>query len=102
MTEARPKAAIKTDEGPCVMPEDLEMLPKTGVAAFVERFARAHNVTAKRTRLNDWAEAVSRVAGDDIKLDQVELLLVQLKKQELISGRQAARLVTLYHRERTL
>ena len=102
MTEARPKAAIKTDEGPCVMPDGLEMLPKTGVAAFVESFAHAHNVTAKQSRLNEWAVAVSRMAGDDIKLDQVELLLVEPKLQELISGRQAARLVTLFHRERTL
>ena len=100
MTEARPKAAINAEEGPCVMPEDLEMLPKTGVAAFVERFAHVHNLTAKRSRLNDWAEAVSRAAGDDIRLDHVELLLVALTKRDLISGRQAARLLTLYLTEK--
>lgn len=97
MTEAGPH-----QEGPCVMPEDLEMLPKTGVAAFVERYAHVHNVTAKRSRLNDWTEAVSRAAGDAIRLNHVELLLVALTKRDLISGRQAARLLTLYLQERAL
>jgi hypothetical protein len=86
------------EEGPCVMPEDLEMLPKTGVAAIVERFAHVHNVTATRSALNDWTEAVSRSAGDDIRLDHVELLLVELTKRNLISGCQAAKLLTLYQR----
>lgn len=72
------------------------------MAVFVERFAHAHSVTAKRSRLNDWTEAVSRAAGDDIKLDQVELLLVALIKRDLISGRQAARLLTLYLTEKAV
>ena len=78
------------------------MLPKTGVAAFVEGFAHVHNVTAKRSRLNDWAEAVSRADGDGIRLDHVELLLVALRKRDLISGGQAARLLTLHQREKNV
>jgi hypothetical protein len=81
------------------MPEDLESLPTQGVGAFIERFAHAHNVSGERTRLDDWTEAVSRAAGDDITLDRVERLLVAVKRLGLINGRQAARLLTNYMRE---
>lgn len=81
------------------LPLDFESLPKTGVAAFVERLAHAHNVIYKRSRLDDWSEAVTRTAGDDVQLDRTEKLLVALKKNNLISGRQAARLLTNHMRE---
>lgn len=84
------------------MPEDLESLPTKGVGAFIEKLAHLHNVSGERTRLNDWAEAVSRAAGDDIRLDYVERLLVALNQQRLINGRQAARLLTNYMRETTI
>lgn len=82
-----------------VMADDVEQLPKEGVGEFVRRFARAHNVVYQRTRLDDWAEAVTRAAGDDVRLDHTEKLLVALKKQHLINGRQAARLLTNYMNE---
>lgn len=81
------------------MPEDLESLPTKEVAAFIERFAHAHNVSGERTRLDDWTEAVSRATGDDIRLDRVERLLVAVMRLGLINGRQAARLLTNYMRE---
>ena len=81
------------------MPQDIDLLPKVGVGGFVERFARAHNVFYKRTQMDDWAEAVTRAAGDDVRLDRVEKLLVALKKRNLINGSQAARLMTNHMRE---
>ena len=81
------------------MPDDLTLLPEQDVREYVERFAAAHQVTFERTRLDDWAEAVTRVAGDDVQLDGTGKLLVALKKQGLISGRQAARLVSNHCRE---
>jgi hypothetical protein len=81
------------------MPEDLESLPTKDVGAFIAQFADMHNVSGERTRLTDWGEAVSRAAGDDIRLDHVERLLLALKQQRLINGRQAARLLTNYMRE---
>ena len=82
------------------MPDDLNLLPVRYVMQYVERFAAAHQVTFERTRLDDWAEAVTRVAGDDVQLDGTEKLLVALKKKGLISGRQAARLVSNHGKER--
>ena len=81
------------------MPDDLNLLPEQDVGQYVERFAAAYQVTFERTRLDDWAEAVTRAAGDDVQLDGTGKLLVALKKQKLISGRQAARLLRNHCRE---
>ena len=81
------------------LPRDLDSLPKTQVSEFVLDFARAHHVEFERTGLDDWAEAVTRAAGDDVALDLTEKLLVTLKKRQLINGRQMARLMTNHMRE---
>jgi hypothetical protein len=82
-----------------VLPSDLDSLPTKGVRHFVERFAMVHGVHYTRTRLDDYAEAITRAAGDDVKLDATGKLLVVLKKNELINGRQLARLMTNHMRE---
>lgn len=81
------------------MPLDPDALPTKGVSRFVERFARAHGVTYVRTGLDDYAEAVTRTAGDDVALDATGKLLAALKKKDLINGRQLARLMTNHMRE---
>ena len=82
------------------MPKDLDALPKQRVNEFVQEFAQAHHVDFNRSGLDDWAEAVTRASGDDVKLDYTGKLLVALKKQHLISGRQMSRLMTNHIRER--
>lgn len=81
------------------MPMDPDALPTIGVSRYVERFARAHGVAYVRTGLDDYAEAVTRAAGDDVVLDATGKLLAVLKKKELINGRQLARLMTNHIRE---
>lgn len=82
------------------LPSDIDALPRNGVKAFVEQLARAWHVSYQRTKLDDWSEAVTRAAGDEVRLDRTEKLLVALKKRNLINARQAARLMTNYMRER--
>lgn len=81
------------------MPLDLDALPIEGVRRYVERFARAHGVAYFRTGLDDYAEAVTRAAGDDVVLGGTGKLLAAMKKKELINGRQLARLMTNHMRE---
>lgn len=126
--------------------KDLDQLPTHGVREYVEQLARAHGVEYRRSGLDDFAEAVTRVAGDDVAeflrgvehptwrrlareleksyppagdfgefgrfreptaeplasetLDRTEKLLVALKRRGVINGRQLARLVTNYLRDR--
>lgn len=81
------------------MPLDPDALPTKGMSRFVERFAHAHGVTHVRTGVDDYAEAVTRTAGDDVVLDATGKLLAALKKKDLINGRQLARLMTNHMRE---
>jgi hypothetical protein len=77
----------------------LEMLPVNGVSDFVHRLALQHGVIAQRTRMDDWADAVTRLAGDDVKQDPTDDLLVALTKKNVISGRQMVRLLTNHMKE---
>lgn len=81
------------------LPDDLDALPKKNVRDFVYQFAQSRHVTFQRSGLDQWAEAVTRAAGDDVKLDETGKLLVTLKKKHLINGRQMARLMTNHLRE---
>jgi hypothetical protein len=79
---------------PITLPEDLNALPLKNVSAFVQSFAMSRDVHFKRTELDPWAEAVTRASGDDVTLDEIGKLLVALKKNHLITGRQMARLMS--------
>lgn len=81
------------------LPESLDLLPKEHVREFVERLAKAHGIHYQRTGLDDFAEAVTRLAGDDGSLDDTGKLLATLRKKAVITGRQLARLMTNYMME---
>ncbi|WP_213764113.1 hypothetical protein [Caballeronia sp. dw_19] len=81
------------------LPADVDKLPTQNVGKFVERLAQAYGVQYQRSGLDDFAEAVTRAAGDDVKLDLTGKLLVALKKQDRINGRQFARLMANHMRE---
>lgn len=81
------------------IPTDVDDLPKTDVRSYIERFAEHYNISHQRTGLDEFAEAVTRMAGDEIKLDPTEKLLVTLKKKELINARQLSRLLSNYLKE---
>lgn len=81
------------------LPVNVDELPKIGVGDFIRRLAAAKHIAYKRNRLDDWAEAVTRAAGDDVRLDPTQKLLMLLTKKHIVSGRQAARLLNNYMEE---
>lgn len=68
--------------------------------AQIHALARQHGVHYERSGLDDWAEAVTRLAGDDVRLDETEELLVALRQAGIISGGQRTRLHARYLNER--
>jgi hypothetical protein len=81
------------------LPENVAQLPVKDVATYVASLAAAHGVVFKRTRLDDFAEAVTRLAGDDERLDATGKLLATLRKKAVIDGPQLARLMSNHMRE---
>lgn len=78
---------------------DVDALPTKGVGRFVQRLAKIHGLAHVRSGVDDFAEAVTRTAGDDVVLDATGKLLAVLKKRQLVNGRQLARLMTNHMRE---
>lgn len=81
---------------PRKMPEDLDLLPRTNVDQYVKDFSKIHHVTGHSSIQEDWADAVTRAAGDDVSLDVFGRLLANLYKKKLINSHQMARLMTNY------
>lgn len=81
------------------LPSDVARLPVKDVSTYVASLAAAHGVVFQRTRLDDFAEAVTRLAGDDERLDATGKLLASLRKKSVINGAQLARLMTNHMRE---
>lgn len=68
--------------------------------AQIHALARQHGVRYERSGLDDWAEAVTRLAGDDVRLAETEALLVALRQAGIISGGERTRLHARYLNER--
>ena len=78
----------------------LPLIPTTGVAQFVRALARVSQVKFIRTRLDEWAETVTQLAGDDIRSGPVQDLLVALKRAGVISSDDMTALLINFLRER--
>lgn len=78
----------------------LEPAPGLTTAQFVAQLASQYGVTSERTALDDWADTVTRLSGDEVTLDDTCQLLVNLRRQHVISARQMAQLSIRHLRER--
>lgn len=75
--------------------------PKARVSARDEIFAlaRKHDVFYAPKPIDDWASHVTRLAGDDVQLDEAELLLIALQRAGHITRPDALTLQVRYLRE---
>lgn len=79
------------------LPKDL---PSSNVRNFVMAFAEINGVKATRTKLDLFAEAVTALSGDEVKLDEVGQTLVALRERNLVTGDEAIRLLHSHILER--
>lgn len=75
-------------------------IPTTGVAQFVRALARKHKVSYARTPMDQWAETVTRLAGDEVRSGVVQDLLIALKRAGKLSTDDMTALLVNYLRER--
>lgn len=59
---------------------------KAKVAEDIRQLAREHGMTYEASALDAWADQVTRLAGDDVELDDVENLLVALVRAKAITS----------------
>ncbi|MDF1894352.1 hypothetical protein [Rahnella contaminans] len=73
--------------------------PTKGVARYITELARYYNISYCYNAMDQWADAVTRLAGDEVVHDTVEDLLVALKRAGKITKQEVARLSVNYLRE---
>lgn len=71
-------------------------IPTEGIRAFVMKLAKKHHISFARTKMDDWADTVTRLAGDSVTAD----LLVALKRARKLSDRDMAMLLIKHEREK--
>lgn len=66
----------------------------------IRELACQHGVHADRDALDDWCEAVTAHAGDDVQSDEVEQLVIGLRRKKALSGIELTKLHARYLEER--
>ena len=75
------------------------MIPTAGVAQFIRDLAQMHGVSHTRTPTDQWAETVTRLAGDEVHSGPIQDLLIALKRAGKLSTDDMAALLINYLRE---
>ena len=73
--------------------------PTQAVATILNRYQRWRNCQVPFTATDAYADAITRVCGDDVDLDPVERGLIHLKRQKVISGQRLVTLLARHQRE---
>lgn len=76
------------------------VIPATNVAEFVRDLASRHQVSYSPTMSDQWAETVTKLAGDPVRTGPVQDLLVALQRAGKLSTAQMTTLLVNYLRER--
>jgi len=61
-------------------------VPKSGLAEFVVKLARLHNVRYVRSANDELANVATRLADDEVATDATEDLIVELKRSHAIDS----------------
>ena len=94
---------LRSRSTPKVKPNALkssDRVPTKNVGSFVIGLAAHHNVSYIYNSMDQFADSVTTLAGDDVKHDRIEDLLVALKRAGKLSMQQVAQLSVNYLRER--
>ncbi len=72
---------------------------QSATAARIRKMAKDHQVAYVRTERDTLAHDITRLAGDDVELDEVEQLLVALQRNGYLSRAEMIQLQAKYLRE---
>jgi hypothetical protein len=79
------------------MKHEIELvIPTSGLRQFILNLANQHNVVYVKTYGDAWADVVTRLSGDDVETDDIECLIIELKREGVISGKDMVALLGTY------
>ena len=75
-------------------------IPAKGVGEHIRKLAAHHNVAYTKTVGDEMACAITRLSGDEVEMDEVELLLIALERAGVVSSEDVLSLHVSYLREK--
>jgi hypothetical protein len=75
-------------------------IPVSGVDQFVIDMARQHRITYVKTFGDAWGETVTQLADDEVQTDDIENLLIALKRAGKVSAADMLALLVSYLSEK--
>lgn len=75
-------------------------IPEVGLRDYVLDLARRCRVKPQKTWSDQWAENVTRLADDEVKTDDIEDLVIALKKAKQLTNLEMVQLLANYLREK--
>lgn len=79
-----------------ILPTDI---PTTGLSAYIADLAKRHGIVYVKTGSSALAEVITRLAGDDVKPEETEKLVIALRRANVINGRIMVTLLGRYFDE---
>ena len=77
----------------------IEDIPLTGLKTYIAALAERHSVSYVRSGSSALAAAITRLAGDDVKPDKTERLVIALRRAGVIVGKTMVLLLGRYFDE---
>jgi len=78
--------------------DDVTSTKVRSVAEEIRALAREHGTTYEPTPLDELGNAITRLAGDDVELDETQLLLLALVRAGVLTKEKSASLRARYIR----
>lgn len=75
-------------------------IPESGVDQFVMDMACQHRITYVKTFGDAWGEAVTQLADDEVQADDIENLLIALKRAGKVTAADMLALLVSYLNEK--
>jgi len=75
-------------------------VPTSGLENYIINLAHQHGVRYDKTSDDALAEVITRLADDDVRMDQVELLLLALERAGVVASENVVPLHINYLREK--
>lgn len=65
-------------------PEKIAIIPSSGVEEYIVELAQRHGVTYIKTPDDALAAVITHISDDDVKMDNIELLLIALERAGVV------------------
>jgi len=83
-----------------IQPDEVTNIPISGLASYIVGLAQRHGVTYIKTPYDELAEVITRLADDEVEMDDVELLLIALERAGVVASEYVVPLHINYLREK--